>query len=179
MSEQPEAESADTYPAPEHGWTCFHCGETFLHEIVARAHFGSLPNCEAACRIKGSEERGLVRRLRATEDERQSLFLAKTKAEKHLAEMDAEIARLILLLSTAEADRKKAVAEERERAAKIAERYAEENKQAKIRASKRASRLRGLPFAADQIALAEDGALELDAAEREATAIASAIRSQP
>ena len=30
----------DTYQAPEHGWTCFHCGATFKTTRGARMHFG-------------------------------------------------------------------------------------------------------------------------------------------
>ena len=31
------------YRKPTHGWTCFHCGETFTTEASAREHFGSSP----------------------------------------------------------------------------------------------------------------------------------------
>lgn len=31
------------YTAPEHGWTCFHCGETFKTPGAARLHFGERP----------------------------------------------------------------------------------------------------------------------------------------
>lgn len=31
---------SDTYPAPAHGWTCFHCGETFTSIAKARDHTG-------------------------------------------------------------------------------------------------------------------------------------------
>lgn len=33
----------DTYPMPKHGWTCFHCGETFKTPGKAREHFGRTP----------------------------------------------------------------------------------------------------------------------------------------
>lgn len=39
----------DTYPMPRHGWTCFHCGETFRTEFKARAHFGSTPEKITKC----------------------------------------------------------------------------------------------------------------------------------
>lgn len=29
-----------SYPAPRHGWTCFHCGETFRTYDGALLHFG-------------------------------------------------------------------------------------------------------------------------------------------
>ena len=38
-----------TYPAPRHGWTCFHCGETFIDEKKAREHFGETPDHLASC----------------------------------------------------------------------------------------------------------------------------------
>lgn len=64
--------SDDTYIAPEHGWTCFHCGETFMHEYTARLHFGKTPNLEPACQIKAGEF-GLVRKLRWLEQENSRL----------------------------------------------------------------------------------------------------------
>jgi hypothetical protein len=51
-----------TYDGPEHGWTCFHCGATFLSPAGAREHFGNDPSATAACLMGG--ERGLVRKLR-------------------------------------------------------------------------------------------------------------------
>lgn len=58
----------DTYPAPAHGWTCFHCGETFKGSAAAALHFGAVPSREPACLIKG--ERGLLMALRDAEQER-------------------------------------------------------------------------------------------------------------
>ena len=40
MSDTPEG----TYPKPEHGWTCFWCGELFTDYYAARKHFGKYPN---------------------------------------------------------------------------------------------------------------------------------------
>jgi hypothetical protein len=57
------------YTAPPHGWTCFHCGETFTTPGSARDHFGLEPSAEPACRIKLGAERGLVRALRKAEAE--------------------------------------------------------------------------------------------------------------
>ena len=59
--------STDTYPKPEHGWTCYHCGETFTTVGGAEDHFGARPSDTAACRIKIGEERGLVMRIRRLE----------------------------------------------------------------------------------------------------------------
>lgn len=57
------------YDQPEHGWTCFHCGETFTTPGAARDHFGFDPASEPACRIKLGAERGLVMALRKAEAE--------------------------------------------------------------------------------------------------------------
>lgn len=68
MSEDSEQHlEPDTYPQPEHGWTCFHCGEVFKKFGAARDHFGERPHGEAACQIKAGHERGLVMALRKAE----------------------------------------------------------------------------------------------------------------
>lgn len=33
----------DTYHPPEHGWVCFHCGDTLFTYWEAEAHFGTNP----------------------------------------------------------------------------------------------------------------------------------------
>jgi len=44
--------SNETYPAPHHGWICFHCGERFTTKEGAAIHFGTFnderPVCAAA-----------------------------------------------------------------------------------------------------------------------------------
>jgi hypothetical protein len=69
----------DTYPMPEHGWTCFHCGETLTTPGAAREHFGRTPDRQAGCVIKVEigGERGLLTALRNAEDE-----LAKYRQEE-------------------------------------------------------------------------------------------------
>ena len=57
------------YARPSHGWTCFHCGETFTTIGAARDHFGADQIADPACRIKIGEERGLVMALRRAEAE--------------------------------------------------------------------------------------------------------------
>jgi len=57
------------YAKPEHGWTCFHCGETFATVGAARDHFGFEPSSDPACRIKVGAERGLIMALRKAEKE--------------------------------------------------------------------------------------------------------------
>lgn len=85
----------DTYPMPEHGWTCFHCGETFTTPGSAREHFGPTPNAEPGCLIKVrlGGERGLLNALR--------------KAEKRLAmhmDEDSELARVMYAMQSRHAD---------------------------------------------------------------------------
>lgn len=38
-----DVEQSGTYPEPQDGWTCFHCGETFWKDAEAREHFGEHP----------------------------------------------------------------------------------------------------------------------------------------
>ncbi len=59
--------SEDTYPAPVHGWMCFHCGETFHTENSARNHFGIDPDAIPACKLGGEHIRAELRRFRAVE----------------------------------------------------------------------------------------------------------------
>ncbi len=66
----------DTYPMPAHGWTCFHCGETFRTPEGARQHFGADPLATPGCQIKAGEERGLLREIRRLE-----AVLARYRAE--------------------------------------------------------------------------------------------------
>lgn len=68
------AAEADTYTPPVHGWTCFHCGETFpsgtLDDVHrARDHFGATPNAKPGCllKIEPGEERALLMRVRRLE----------------------------------------------------------------------------------------------------------------
>jgi hypothetical protein len=61
--------SEATYRQPKHGWTCYHCGETFTTPGSARDHFGATPEAKAGCLIKAGDERGLLMALRQTEDQ--------------------------------------------------------------------------------------------------------------
>jgi len=49
-----EKPSTDTYTPPTHGWTCFHCGETFHVEVQAHGHFGSDVNGEPMCVMRAN-----------------------------------------------------------------------------------------------------------------------------
>lgn len=62
---------SETYTPPRHGWTCFHCGETFLTVKSAREHFGLDPTFfEPACveRLTNSDS-DLIKRTRKAERE--------------------------------------------------------------------------------------------------------------
>lgn len=66
-----------TYLMPEHGWTCFHCGSTFITPAAAREHFGDLPTADPSCKIKlESGDRGIIRKLRWRERQVASLVRA-------------------------------------------------------------------------------------------------------
>lgn len=86
----PKMVDDDHYAAPEHGWTCFHCGETFTHHIPARRHFGADIAAEPACRIKGENEHGLVIALRVAEAELDRYRDEDTDLHRHIARMASE-----------------------------------------------------------------------------------------
>lgn len=68
MSAQP-----DTYPTPEHGWVCFHCGETFpgtmSGQYAARLHFGASIHDEPKCQISARRLRDMEGQLRRYREE--------------------------------------------------------------------------------------------------------------
>lgn len=86
-----------SYVTPEHGWTCFHCGETFTHHIPARRHFGANPSGKPACQLN-SEDRGLLIALRAAERD-----LAEAKASER-ARIAARVREMCILRLQADAD---------------------------------------------------------------------------
>lgn len=71
MANDQQIENGDTYPKPEHGWTCFHCGETFKTVGGAYDHFGATPTAEPGCVIGVTlgAQRGLLAELRKVEDQ--------------------------------------------------------------------------------------------------------------
>lgn len=88
-------EPTDTYVPPENGWTCFHCGETFMHQVTARNHFGAHPYDEPGCVMRMQEGEGsLLRKIRWLEREVSRLnFVIDTggsDAEKAMHTMSAE-----------------------------------------------------------------------------------------
>lgn len=65
-AETPSEEQAETFNFPAHGFTCFHCGDTFHSVKGAREHFGETPDEQPGCVLKLSHgERGLLAVIRA------------------------------------------------------------------------------------------------------------------
>lgn len=79
----PTAEQQDTYTPPEHGWTCFHCGETFMHPNAARLHFGASVDDEPKCQISAHRLRGMEAELRRYREE-------DTDLHRQLRSMEAD-----------------------------------------------------------------------------------------
>jgi hypothetical protein len=72
LSDMPWAAPCDegeTYTPPAHGWTCFHCGETFHGQQAARLHFGASVNDEPKCQISANRLRAMEAELRRYRDE--------------------------------------------------------------------------------------------------------------
>lgn len=69
------AEIIGTYAMPAHGWTCFHCGETFTQPGRARDHFGEDPTKEPGCimKVRLGGERGMLMELRRQERDYEKL----------------------------------------------------------------------------------------------------------
>ena len=58
----------DSYQMPEHGWTCFHCGETFTKPGSAADHFGDDPLQTPGCVLQlANGIRGALVALRKSE----------------------------------------------------------------------------------------------------------------
>jgi hypothetical protein len=76
-----------TYPTPEHGWTCFHCGETFPGDMAgyhaARLHFGKSIRDDPICQIS-------ARQLRIMEEELARYRAEDTELHREIAKMRAD-----------------------------------------------------------------------------------------
>lgn len=74
MTVTDEEVEAATYLTPEHGWVCFHCGESFPGNLAgrraAREHFGASIDAIPGCRLRmRADEKSLLRRIRWLEGE--------------------------------------------------------------------------------------------------------------
>ena len=58
---------SDTYPMPEDGWVCFHCGERFYKIGSAQDHFGARPWAKVACAVTTVELRAELMEYRKLE----------------------------------------------------------------------------------------------------------------
>ena len=83
----------DTYQQPEHGWTCFHCGETFKKFGAARDHFGATLDETAGCQIKAGEERGLLMALRKCQMDYSDLLFKMQMEDSYAPTEDPDHAR--------------------------------------------------------------------------------------
>lgn len=77
----------ETYPTPEHGWVCFHCGEHFPGNLggqkAARLHFGASIYDEPKCQISAHRLRYMEVELRRYREEDTDLHreIARLKCE--------------------------------------------------------------------------------------------------
>jgi hypothetical protein len=86
----------ETYPMPEHGWTCFHCGDKFTTVGAARIHFGADPSAVPGCLIKvqPGREKGLLMVLRKAEDEIERLRSWDAQREQDASNYHATVGDL-------------------------------------------------------------------------------------
>ena len=68
---------------PEHGWSCFHCGDIFTTYGEAYMHFGLRPTSPPACRL----DPGVLIDLRASEDRVAELEDRVAELEEALGEL--------------------------------------------------------------------------------------------
>lgn len=80
------APAPDTYPTPRHGWTCYHCGETFTTPGAAAFHFGAKPDATPGCllKVKVGDERGWLIEIRKLEAERDELLRERCAEDSEL-----------------------------------------------------------------------------------------------
>lgn len=86
---------ADTYETPPHGWTCFHCGETFKQERQARWHFGATATARPGCmlRVDPFEERGFLKLFRREEERAAALEAENAALRRELEPLAHEAER--------------------------------------------------------------------------------------
>lgn len=93
---KPEALAADgTYPMPEGGWVCFHCGERFTKPGTARDHFGETPS-------KGAHAQCLdAAGLDVSRVDYDSIVMTLERTERERDEAHREVALLQALVKRA------------------------------------------------------------------------------
>lgn len=95
-----EHEDRGTYPAPRHGWVCFHCGEHFPSteqgEKDARDHFGDTPIAMPACIEKlTAEERSFLHAFREQEEALRRYRDEDSDKDRQMASMSCEHGRAL------------------------------------------------------------------------------------
>jgi hypothetical protein len=90
----------DTYIAPPHGWTCFHCGEHFAGTragaLEARMHFGGDPDAQPGCLIKlGLLDQTFLVTIRLLEEEIFKLNAVLGRYRDEDSDKDRQMASLI------------------------------------------------------------------------------------
>jgi hypothetical protein len=93
MSDHPES---SIYSAPRHGWTCFHCGETFTTPGSAADHFGVTPESTTGCLIDrvALEEGGKPERGRGLLMELRKVQATATANKEEIERLQTELAAL-------------------------------------------------------------------------------------
>lgn len=85
----------ETYQQPEHGWTCYHCGETFKKPGLAKLHFGGTMGALTGCQIKFGEEMGLLMQLREAERLLEAWRNEDTELHREIARIQSEHRRAL------------------------------------------------------------------------------------
>lgn len=85
---------------PDHGWTCFHCGDTFMDEGQARIHFGCDEGAIPGCILRMQPgEHGLLRKMRELEKQlaevTYQLFEQDSATDRYLANIESEHASAV------------------------------------------------------------------------------------
>lgn len=84
----------NTYPQPPHGWTCYHCGETFTVWGAAEDHFGKTPQQKPGCllKVQYGDEMGLLMELRKSEAHANDLLNRARDAEREAETLACQLA---------------------------------------------------------------------------------------
>ena len=84
---------SETYLRPKHGWTCFHCGQTFTTSGSAEDHFGKTPAAVPGCIIQAGENGlGLLIELRKAEQRAEEFLLRAQRAEDKVDSLNGQVA---------------------------------------------------------------------------------------
>jgi len=86
----------DTYDAPAHGWTCFHCGSTFKTTRGAQMHFGHSVTEKPACH----DIKRLVEIYDAAQAAVSTASPARIGFEERIARRDEARSAILAALST-------------------------------------------------------------------------------